>query len=139
MDIAFVAGFGPIAPDPAATFRFWARSLGISFDEIGPEYFHASDLDGAKVFGLWPLAQAAQSTFGSDTWPDDRPVPQAWIELEVHSPAAVDAAAEELRALGHDILVGAHEEPWGQTTARLLSPEGLLLGISYLPSFHEDV
>ena len=26
----------------------------------------------------------------------------------------------------------------GQTTARLQSPEGLLVGISYLPAFHES-
>ena len=45
-------------------------------------------------------------------------------------------AAAELRAAGHRILVDAHQEPWGQTTARLLSPEGLLLGLSYMPDFH---
>lgn len=137
MDIEFVAGFGPIGRDPEATLEFWARTVGIGFEELGPGYHHSTDLGGVKAFALWPLSQAAQATFGSDEWPSDRPVPQAWLELEVSSPEKVAEAVEELRAKGQEILVEAHEEPWGQTTARLMSPEGLLVGISYLPSFHE--
>lgn len=91
-----------------------------------------------KVFALWPLSQAAQATFGTERWPEGRAVPQAWIELEVSSPEAVADAVEELRAKGQEILIEAHQEPWGQTTARLLSPEGMLVGISYLPSFHSQ-
>ncbi len=138
MEIAFIAGFGPIAPEPSSTLDFWSRTIGIEFEEMGPDYYHASDLDGARAFALWPLSQAAQATFGTDEWPADRPVPQAWIELEVSSPGAVADAANELRDKGQEILVEAHEEPWGQTTARLMSPEGLLVGISFLPSFHRD-
>ena len=43
-------------------------------------------------------------------------------------------AAEE--AAGHRLLRGAREEPWGQTTARVLSPEGLLVGVTYTPWMH---
>lgn len=130
MEIEFVAGFGPIG-DPSAMVEFWAQTVGIEFEEIGPDYHHASDLDGVKAFALWPLSQAAEATFGTSEWPSDRPVPQAWIEFEVSSPEAVADAVDELRATGQEILVGAHLEPWGQTTtARLLSPEGLLVGLS---------
>lgn len=139
MNIEFVAGFGPIGRDPEATLDFWASTVGIAFEELGPGYHHSTDLSGVKAFALWPLSQAAQATFGTDEWPEDRPVPQAWLELEVSSPEKVAEAVEELRSKGQEILVEAHEEPWGQTTARLMSPEGLLVGISYLPSFHEDV
>ncbi len=138
MEIAFIAGFGPVGVEPNATLDFWARTIGMKFDEVATDYYHASDLDGVKVFALWPLSQAAQATFGTEEWPEGRPVPQAWSELEVSSPEAVADAVEELRAKGEEILIEAHEEPWGQTTARLLSPEGLLVGISYLPSFHSD-
>ena len=31
------------------------------------------------------------------------------------------------------LLHGARTEPWGQTVARLLSPEGLMVGVSYAP------
>ena len=104
----------------------------------GLDYFHADGLDGAKAFALWPLDQASEATFGTPQWPIDRPVPQAWIELEVSSPEAVAHTAERLREAGQEILVDAHQEPWGQTTARLLSPEGLLVGISYLPDYHRE-
>lgn len=137
MQIEFIAGFGPIAADQRATHDFWAGTIGIHFEEPAPGYFHASGLDGARAFALWPLEQAARATFGTPEWPRDRPVPQAWIEVEVGSPEAVADAVEELRRAGQEILIGAHTEPWGQTTARLMSPEGLLVGVSYLPSFHE--
>ena len=83
------------------------------------------------------MAQAAENTFGSTDWPADLPTPQAWIELDVESAAAVVRAAAELAAAGHRLLREARAEPWGQTTARLLSPEGLLVGISYTPWMHE--
>ena len=132
-----ISGFGPIASDVDATHAFWAGTLGIPFEQVGPDYFHAVGVDGAKTFALWPLTQAAESAFGTPQWPADRPIPQAWIELEVGSPQAVADTVERLRAAGQEVLSDAHEEPWGQTTARLLSPEGLLVGVSYLPSQHE--
>jgi len=33
------------------------------------------------------------------------------------------------------LLHAAREEPWGQTVVRLQSPEGAIIGISYIPSF----
>ncbi|MBA4170541.1 MAG: glyoxalase, partial [Chloroflexi bacterium] len=79
----------------------------------------------------------AESTFGTPEWPADLPTPQAWMELDVESADAVGAAAAEMEAAGHRVLRGALEEPWGQTTARLLSPEGLLVGISFTPWMHD--
>lgn len=134
---AFVAGFGPIIRDPEAAHAFWRDGLGITFEEPATGYFTNDSLDGVKAFAMWPLAQAAESTFGSPEWPADLPTPQTWLELDVESPEAVAAAIEEMRAAGHRVLRDAHEEPWGQTTARLLSPEGLLVGISYTPWMHE--
>jgi len=86
---------------------------------------------------MWPLAQAAESTFGTPEWPADLPTPQAWMELDVESADAVATAAAEMEAAGHRVLRGTLEEPWGQTTARLLSPEGLLVGISFTPWMHD--
>ena len=137
MKVSFVAGFGPIIRDPDAAHAFWRRGLGIEFDEPAPGYFTNDDLDGVKAFAMWPLVQAAQATFDTDTWPGDLPEPQAWIELDVESAAAVGEAAAEMEAAGHRLLKKAHEEPWGQTTARLLSPEGLLVGITFTPWMHE--
>lgn len=138
MDIAFIAGFGPIGTVDSASHDFWAGALGIPFHENAPRYFHTEEVAGAKAFAIWPLDQAAEATFGATEWPADRPVPQAWIEFDVASPEAVAPAVEELRAKGLEVLVEPHEEPWGQTTSRLQSPEGLLVGVSYTPWMHES-
>src|SRR3954466_13829630 len=47
--------------------------------------------------------------------------------------AAVSAAADDLRQAGDELLHRARKEPWGQTVARLQSPEGAIVGISYTP------
>ena len=138
MNVSFVAGFGPIVPDPAASRRFWSDGIGLELKEIAPDYFGAEDLDGVKAFALWPLSQAAESTFGSPEWPADLPTPQAWLELDVESPDAVAPAVAELERAGHRVLRSVTVEPWGQTTSRVLSPEGLLIGITYTPWMHGE-
>ena len=137
MKISFVAGFGPIVRDVGQSRAFWGERLGIGLSEAAPDYWTNDDLEGVKAFALWPLSQAAQSTFGTDAWPEDLPVPQAWLELDVESAEAVGDAVAELEAAGYRLLRGAHEEPWGQTTSRLQSPEGLLVGITYTPWMHD--
>lgn len=137
MKIAFVAGFGPVVRDVDASRGFWERGLGIGLEEAAPDYFATDDLEGVRAFALWPLAQAAESTFGTDTWPDDLPIPTTWVELDVDSVEGVGAAVAELEAAGHRVLRGAQQEPWGQTTSRILSPEGILIGITYTPWMHK--
>jgi len=137
MKVSFVAGFGPIVRDPTESRRFWSDA-GFELGEIAPDYYGSDDVDGVKAFALWPLSQAAESTFGTAEWPAELPAPQAWIELDVDSPEAVGEGAAELQSAGHRLLREAREEPWKQTTARLLSPEGLLVGISYTPWMHES-
>jgi hypothetical protein len=91
------------------------------------------ELAGTKHFGLWPLSEAASACFGTAEWPVDIPAPQASIEFEV---AEVAAVSDELTAKGYHLIHGARTEPWGQITARLLSPEGLLVAVCYTPAFH---
>ena len=137
MKISFVAGFGPIVRDVEASHKFWSDSLRIEMGELSPGYFATDDLDGVKHFSLWPLSEAAQNTFGTPEWPADIPVPQAGIEFDVESHEAVAEAAAELEAKGYRVLRGARLEEWQQTTARLLSPEGLLVGICHTPWMHQ--
>jgi catechol 2,3-dioxygenase-like lactoylglutathione lyase family enzyme len=136
MQISFVAGFGPIVRDTDDARRFWGEGLGIGLEEAAPGYWTNDDLEGVRAFALWPLSQAAQATFGTDAWPTELLTPQAWIELDVASPDAVADAVRELAAAGHRILRDAREEPWGQTTSHMLSPEGLLVGVTYTPWMH---
>jgi catechol 2,3-dioxygenase-like lactoylglutathione lyase family enzyme len=111
-------------------------ALGLPLE--GDDYLHSERIGGSRHFGVWPLAQAAQACFGTPDWPADRPVPQASVEFEVADPGAVQAAAEELRDAGQELLHEARTEPWGQTVARLQSPEGAIVGISFAPWFHEE-
>lgn len=137
MRVSFVAGFGPIVRDPQASRTFWGTDLGIGLEELSPDYWVSDRLEGVKHFGMWPLDQAAEATFGTKEWPDDVPAPQGWIELDVEAADAVAPAVAELAASGHRVLREAQEEPWGQTTSRLLSPEGLLVGITFTPWMHQ--
>lgn len=138
MDVQFVAGFGPIVRDDAASQAFYRDDLGLPLHESPPGYLHTNALGGVKAFALWRLTDAAESTFGTADWPAHLPTPQAWLEFELASPDAVADGERELRAAGHEILVATHVEPWGQTTARLLSPEGMLVGLSYFAELHDD-
>jgi hypothetical protein len=126
----FIAGFGPIVRDAEPSRNLYAGALGIPFEESPGGYLHTDRLDGAKHFALWPLAQAADSCFGADRWPADVPVPQAWVEFDVEE---IGEATDVLKRQGYRLLVSARAEPWGQTVTRLLSPEGLLVGITHTP------
>jgi hypothetical protein len=133
--VLFIAGFGPIVGDAAASGKLYREILGISFKEESGGYFHTEALKGAKTFALWPLSQAAQSCFGRDSWPDDIPVPQAWLEFDVDN---VEQATTELESRGYRMIIKSKKEPWGQTVSRLISPEGLLVGITFTPSMREE-
>src|SRR5246500_4609033 len=132
--VLFVAGFGPIVRDTGESRKLYREALGIPFKEESDGYLHTEALQGAKSFALWPLSQAAQSCFGKDTWPNEIPVPQAWLEFDVDS---VEEATAELESRGYRMLIKNKKEPWGQTVSRLLAPEGLLLGITFTPSIRE--
>jgi catechol 2,3-dioxygenase-like lactoylglutathione lyase family enzyme len=137
MEIQFVTSVAVISPDPGRSQRLYLETLGLPLaDESGSGYFHSEDVAGTRHFGIWPLAQAAQACFGQDEWPEHLATPQVSIEFEVADRAALDAAAEELAAAGHDLLHPPREEPWGQIVARLLSPEGAIVGVSFAPSLH---
>lgn len=133
MNVLFIAGFAPIVRDVPASQTFYRTTLGLPLTQQTGDYIHTSALAGAKHFGLWPLTEAARSCFGDPTWPADIPAPQATIEFEVDD---VAAAAAELEAAGHRLLHATRTEPWGQTVARLLSPEGLLVGVCHTPWLH---
>jgi hypothetical protein len=136
MKILFVASVAVIAKDPSVSRPLFVRDLGLPLERMGGEYFASEHVGGCKHFGVWPLADAAQACFGTTTWPNERPVPQASIEFEVADEAEVARAAEELRKAGHELLHEARKEPWGQTVARVQSADGLIIGVSYAPSMH---
>jgi catechol 2,3-dioxygenase-like lactoylglutathione lyase family enzyme len=130
MNIRFVASFSPIVRDVPATRALYRDAIGVAFEgEVG-DYLYTEKLDGVKHLGLWPLAEAAQACFGTPEWPADVLIPQASIEFEVDD---VPAAAAELEAAGYTLVHGPRTEPWGQTLARLLDPNGLIVGVCVTP------
>jgi catechol 2,3-dioxygenase-like lactoylglutathione lyase family enzyme len=137
MQIAFFSSVAIISDDPAQSRRLFVDSLGLPLTgEPGEDYVFSETIDGSKHFGIWPLAQAAQMCFGAPTWPADRKVPQVSVEFDVASVAAVAEAAGELEARGYTLLHAPRTEPWGQTIARIQSPDGAIVGVSYAPWMH---
>lgn len=134
LDILFIAGFGPITGNTEESKSFYVDLLGLPLVPMeGNEDYLLSrhgELGGVKHFALWPLSQAAASCFGTDTWPSHLPVPQGWIEFEVYD---LNQATEKLVNAGHRLLIANREESWGQIVTRLLSPEGLLVGLTITP------
>ncbi len=130
MKVLFVASFSPIVLDPAKSRRFYAKDIGLGFDKEAGDYVYTEKLAGTKHFGLWPLSEAAEACFGKKKWPENLPVPQASLELEVDD---VAAAAAEMEKKGHRPIHATRKEPWGQTIARFLSPDGLLIGLCHTP------
>jgi len=137
MDILFVSSVAVVSAVPAESRKLYIDAIGLPLEQHpGDDYYSSEKVAGVKHFGVWPLSQAAEACFGTKEWPSDRVVPQASIEFEVADLAAVEAAAQELAAKGHALLHTAREEPWGQIVARVLSPEGVIVGISFAPWMH---
>lgn len=135
IEVLFVAGFGPISQNTESSSEFYIQVLGLPLKPMGgnSDYLHLSEkfmLNGIKHFAVWPLSQAANSCFGARQWPAEHPIPQGWIEYEVQD---LDSATRILKEKGYRLLVANRTEPWGQTVTRLLSPEGLLTGLTITP------
>jgi catechol 2,3-dioxygenase-like lactoylglutathione lyase family enzyme len=137
MKVELVTSVAVIAPNPTESRRLYMDAFGLPLKRLDGEYFASEEIDGCRHFGVWPLEQAAQSCFGTASWPEDVPIPQVSVEFEVADVEAVAAGAEELRSSGYQLLHDARQEPWGQTVARLISPEGAVIGVSYAPSLHK--
>ena len=137
MNVQFISSFAVITTDLEASRKLYVDELGLPLTTSeGGEYLHSENVAGAKHFGVWPLWQAAEACFGTREWPPDRIRPQASVEFDLESPDAVARAASELERGGYELLHRARQEPWGQTVARLISSEGVIVGVSYVPQFH---
>jgi catechol 2,3-dioxygenase-like lactoylglutathione lyase family enzyme len=139
MNVSSITGIAVVAADPALNRKLYVDAIGLPLRPAadGSDYYLSEDVDGANHFGVWPLTEAAQACFGNAEWPADVTTPQASIEFEVESPEAVPEAGAELEAAGFELLHPSRTEPWGQTVTRVLSPDGVIVGISYAPSMHD--
>ncbi|KKY88522.1 glyoxalase [Enterobacter cloacae] len=134
IEVLFIAGFGPVSVTAESGTTFYIDTLGLPLKAMdgNSEYLLSEEgkLEGVKHFAIWPLSQAATSCFGIPQWPSHLSKPQGWIEYEVQD---LDLATHILSDKGYHLLVAKRTEPWGQTVTRLLSPEGLLTGLTVTP------
>ena len=138
MDVLFIASMAVVTADPPRSRQLFMETLGLPLEGEGDGYYSSGNIAGSKHFGVWPLAEAAQACFGTAEWPAGRVVPQASIEFEVKDADAVAAAGVELQRAGYELVHLPRTEPWGQTVTRLLTEDGLIVGISYIPEFHDE-
>lgn len=138
MNIRFVASISIIAADPRRSRRLFVEALGLPLKKHQDDGYSSDSIAGCRRFEVWPLRQAAGVCFGRPKWPADRVIPQASIEFEVQDAEAVGAASDELKRAGFGLLHSPRTEPWGQTVTRLLSDDGLIIGISYQPWLHDS-
>jgi catechol 2,3-dioxygenase-like lactoylglutathione lyase family enzyme len=138
MNVLFIASVAVVVADPPQSRKLFIDALGLPLEGEGDGYYSSASVGGSNHFGVWPLSQAAEACFGTAEWPADRVLPQASIEFEVENVEAVATAGSELQRAGFELLHAARREPWGQTVCRLLTEDGLIVGISYAPVFHDE-
>ncbi len=136
MNIVCIAGFAAITKEPSVSVALYHDILGLPLERLD-DYRYMDNFPGANHFGVWPLTMAAQTCFGTDEWPEGVPEPTATIEFELADANAVEAAVVEMKEKGQEFVHEVRKEPWGQTVARFMSPERVLIGLSYAPWLHE--
>ena len=136
MKIVSIAGFAVISKDPEPSKSLYRDTMKLPLNEKN-DYLSMERFEGVNHFGVWTLTKAAQSCFGSESWPEEFPQPQATIEFELSDIESVQTAVDEMKANGQRFVHDVRMEPWGQTVARFISPEGLLIGLSYAPWLHQ--
>ena len=124
MEILFITSMSVIAADPATSRRLYVDALGLPLSRTPRgDYFHTRAVEGAKHFGVWPLAQAAQACFGTAELAGGPAGAAGQHRVRGRDAAAVAAAEQELTRHGLRPAARRATEPWGQTVARLQSAE----------------
>jgi len=124
--IRHLAGVAEIVEDLAAAIRFYRETLGLEVEPMESGGYATVKIGGVLHYGLWERANAA-AAIGV---PVERVALGVTLGFEVDS---VDAAAGALGEGGVALLQGPHDEPWGQRTARFLSPSGMVSEVSETP------
>ena len=129
MRVDFIAGFGPIVDDMPASRTFYQDALGLPL-EGDATYLSTDAVAGVKHFALWPLSGAAQSCFGTDTWPAELPAPARLDRVRCRGcggggiraggQGLPPVAGGEARAVGPDR--GAPAQPGGSARRDHLHP-----------------
>lgn len=124
--IRHMAGIAEIVEDLEAASLYYRETLGLAVEPKAGGGYADVKIGGVLHFGLWERAHAA----GAMGVPVEQ-VPLGFtVGFEVDE---VDAAHRAIGERGAEILQDPHDEPWGQRTARFLSPSGMLCEVSESP------
>ena len=131
--IRHVAGVAEVVDDIEAAVHFYRDHLGLEVSHESGETYATVSISGIPHFGIWLRSRAAELVFGDPSQMDRIPLGFS-IGFEVDS---VKDAEESLRSTDTTVVQGLKVEPWGQQTARFLSPSGALCEISETPAARE--
>jgi catechol 2,3-dioxygenase-like lactoylglutathione lyase family enzyme len=127
--IRHVAGVGEVVEDVGAAATFYRDVLGLEVEYVEGDDYGTIKVPGILHWGLWSRAAAAESTFGDRAAAHRIPLGFC-VGFEVDD---VDAAADAAGARGLNLIQPPHTEPWGQKTARFLTPWGSFSEFSETP------
>lgn len=127
--IRHVAGVAEIVENIEAAVEFYRNELGLEVNHEPGESYATVAIAGIPHFGIWLRSKAAELVFGDPSQIERIPLGFS-IGFEVDS---VKAAEASLRSTEAPVVQGLKVEPWGQQTARFLSPSGSLCEFSETP------
>ena len=128
--IRHVAGVAEVVEDIESAVRFYRDDLGLEVSHEPGESYATVSISGIPHFGIWHRSRAAELVFGDASQIERIPLGFS-IGFEVDS---VKGAEESLRSTDAAVVQGLKVEPWGQQTARFLSPSGALCEVSETPA-----
>lgn len=111
--------------DVEASIRFYRDVLGFS---VAQQFERDGKVAGAVIVS-GSTAIVLNQDDGKLGW--DRIKGQGiYVQMNVASPAEVDAAADRIRAAGFTLLNEPADRPWGARMFQVLDPSGFKLGVS---------
>jgi catechol 2,3-dioxygenase-like lactoylglutathione lyase family enzyme len=124
--IRHMAGVAEIVEDLEAASLYYPEALGLAVEPMEGGGYANVKIGGVLHFGLWERTHAARAMS----------VPVDEVPLGFSVGFEVDEVGAAHRALGERgarLVQGPQDEPWGQRTARFLSPSGMLCEVSESP------
>lgn len=126
--IRHLAGVAEIVEDVEAAVNFYRDVLGLAVKyEEGADYAEI-EIAGILHYGIWSREAAAKATYG-DPGAVELIKPGFSVGFEVDS---VDKASQRIKNKW-ELAQPTKTEPWGQRTARFMTPSGMLAEVSETP------
>ncbi len=131
--IRHVAGIAEVVDDIEAAVEFYRTDLGLTVNHEPGEGYATVAISGIPHFGIWLRSKAAELVFGDSSQIEHIPLGFS-LGFEVDSVKDAEASLRSKEAI---VVQALKVEPWGQLTARFLSPSGSLCEISETPGARE--